>query len=435
MSSTVVGYHAPKGFKDAIVKAQAVFDEFRRDQHGMLKQGGSDTLVGRPSAPLPREVLHQIFEYLFPQSREKRRPRRRILYSPQPEEVERRKAATDPEDSRWWKWQMEPPSAALFPLSCAAAFHNWQRALSMEAAYWTRIVIFVDEPLTPGTFSPLFFAWSRDEIIDVRITRRRFYDRNLYPDDAHEKDRVEYIMMHLRPHLHRCRTIRLDAKCRSSVVAALNHLKGDPPRLCILALCSEVADTVDDADGLQDLICPNLTNLHIDAKSLIDLVQRGFDWSPEEGNRRYSYLILCPYQPLDPQHGVLAVDLIRCLANIQNIDSISLRSIFFHPDFILPQVTNHESDIFGDTLEMDNIPFDAVNALLKFSNTENAHLKNCSFSSPVLWPSSGPFNVTFGIAMFFNLMMVTKTERANVSGTKDQRTGRRTIQSSYMYVQ
>ncbi|EIW81197.1 hypothetical protein CONPUDRAFT_153746 [Coniophora puteana RWD-64-598 SS2] len=288
--------------------------------------------------------------------------------------------------SKYWKWRKDPPAlAALFPVGFASVSSYWRGVLSTEVAYWTRIIIFVDEPIT-STFSPEYFSWSHDKLLDVRLTRRKRHHGRSHPDDAYERSRVEYIVTHLRPHLFRCRSIRLDLRNRSSVVGAVNHLRGAAPELQVLALRSEIADTTEDADGLQDLICPALTDLYVDPKTFIDVTRRGFTWPQKKDRSVNCNLSLGPYQPLDPLNVILAKDLVLSLQTppaSQTLNSILLRNIVFFPDLAIPQGLS----IRIYYLTLDTIPGDFIVAVSEASSFEmvlnTITLKNCSVEEPL----------------------------------------------------
>ncbi|EIW80305.1 hypothetical protein CONPUDRAFT_165871 [Coniophora puteana RWD-64-598 SS2] len=196
---------------------------------------------------LPNEILLTIFQLLFDEDRERRKADTEY-YS---------KEAVDTRNPKFWKWKVRRPKCTtLFPLSPAAVCHKWRAVLAMEPAFWTRVVIFVDKAGTPASFIPEYFAWSRDKLIDVEITRRQTQNGWYRPDDEHESARVEHVMMHLQHHLHRCKSIRLYIKYRTSLLDAVRYLVGEAPHLRRLELYARNRDTERKIE--HQLVCPAL---------------------------------------------------------------------------------------------------------------------------------------------------------------------------------
>ena len=144
-------------------------------------------------------------------------------------------------------------SPTLFPYSLAAVCSFWRDVLCSHPKFWTLIVLFADSKPTPLVDASLFLEWSRQHRIDIFITRRDELRPAFYPD-RHEKCQINALLHILKPHLHRCRSLHIDAHLSSSLpIIHQTFNKIEAPHLKFMELiCDAHADDEDGDDSDSD---------------------------------------------------------------------------------------------------------------------------------------------------------------------------------------
>lgn len=104
---------------------------------------------------------------------------------------------------------------SLFPHTFASVSKLWSDIMAMEPMFWTRIVIFIDSSEFSLSSISSHFSYSHRLPIDVKVTKRT-------PDlisvsEAHENRRLQAIADIVRPHIHRCRSLRYEVTYTSSL--------------------------------------------------------------------------------------------------------------------------------------------------------------------------------------------------------------------------
>ena len=162
-------------------------------------------------------------------------------------------------------------SPTLFPYSLAAVCSFWCDVLCSHPEFWTLVVLFVDSNPTPLRDASLFLEWSEKHQIDVFITRRDGLRHAFYPD-RHEKCQIDALLHILKPHLHRCRSLHVDAHSSSSYPRIYKTFNGiQVPHLKSMEwICEAHTDGEDDSDSDDDSeneFEPGLRRLVIDGKN------------------------------------------------------------------------------------------------------------------------------------------------------------------------
>ena len=162
-------------------------------------------------------------------------------------------------------------SPTLFPYSLAAVCSFWCDVLCSHPEFWTLVVLFVDSNPTPLRDASLFLEWSEKHQIDVFITRRDGLRHAFYPD-RHEKCQIDALLHILKPHLHRCRSLHVNAHSSSSYPRIYKTFNGiQVPHLKSMEwICEAHTDGEDDSDSDDDSeneFEPGLRRLVIDGKN------------------------------------------------------------------------------------------------------------------------------------------------------------------------
>ncbi|KAF5368713.1 hypothetical protein D9615_010295 [Tricholomella constricta] len=165
-------------------------------------------------------------------------------------------------------------SPSLFPYSVASVCSSWRDLISSVPAYWTRVVLFIDERPTTVYDTQLIFRSSRNLPIDVDIIRRTYVDQN----DPNEGTRLKDILDVMRPHLYRCRSIRLDVLYSSSL-PSIGYFSCDAPLLKFLNIDCRIFDgsSRTDEEVPRTYKWPLLTEVALDGQTFYDICKAGED--------------------------------------------------------------------------------------------------------------------------------------------------------------
>ncbi|TFY60636.1 hypothetical protein EVJ58_g5021 [Rhodofomes roseus] len=130
------------------------------------------------------------------------------------------------------------------PWALASVCHTWRELVENVSSFWTRLVIWVDEPNGPLPLARIrkHLACSRELPIDIFISRRREWQPPMGTDHE-EKARVKAIMDVLAPHMKRWRSLLLRLLHSDSLPLPRIDLVGHADKLKILSLDSIIDDS------------------------------------------------------------------------------------------------------------------------------------------------------------------------------------------------
>ncbi|KAJ3517003.1 hypothetical protein NLJ89_g776 [Agrocybe chaxingu] len=157
-----------------------------------------------------------------------------------------------------------------FPYDLASVCTIWR-----EPTYWTRIIIFVDSTNpTPVQEAQALFERSGDLPITVQVGRRDKSDA-----DAEENERARAIIEVLKPHVHRCTSIKFDVIYGSSLPSLSRDLYALSASLVTLSLICKVDDGY--PPGFTKIgkarkvkAKPKLRNLELHGYTMLDVLWR-----------------------------------------------------------------------------------------------------------------------------------------------------------------
>jgi hypothetical protein len=235
---------------------------------------------------------------------------------------------TIPEDQRL-------KSPTLFPYSLAAVCSFWRDILCSYPEFWTLIVLFIDSKPTPLVDASLFLEWSREHNIDVFITRREGLRPPFYLD-RHEKHHIDEFLHTLKPHLHRCRSLHIDAHLSSSLPIIYKTFNGQvkAPHFESMELICD-ADANDEGDGdsdvnLEDVFEPELRRLVIDGNNFCKHSELLDFWMSMDRSIPLEQLTIAHYQP-GKNDGYNHKNLFNCFDDVDffAVDQLKLESLPF----------------------------------------------------------------------------------------------------------
>ena len=241
-------------------------------------------------------------------------------------------------------------SPTLFPYSLAAVCSFWRDVLCSHPEFWTLVVLFVDSKPTPLVDASLFLEWSRKLQIDVFITRRDELRPAFYPD-RHEKCQINAILHILKPHLHRCRSLHVDAHLSSSFpIIHKKFSRIEAPHLESMELVCEAhaddddySDIDDDLDGFE----PELTRLVIDGKNFCDPLEDSNYWIDKHSLYQ---LTIAQYTPRESSQYDLH-DFLSFLDGMASLEQLKFEGLHFpiyrldDPEFVFTIPFVHFEDV------------------------------------------------------------------------------------------
>jgi hypothetical protein len=223
-------------------------------------------------------------------------------------------------------------SPTLFPYSLAAVSSFWRDVLCSHPEFWTLVVLFIDSTSTPLVDASLFLEWSREHNIDVFITRRDGLRPPFYLD-RHEKCQIEALLHILKPHLHRCRNLHVDARLSSSLPIIHKAFNGiEVPQLKSMEwVCEAHADGENDSDSDRDpenKFNPRLTHLVIDGRNFCQPWEGSNDWM--DRNMRLKQLTIAQYKA-GTNYGYSLKDFLNCIDDMGflSLEQLKLESLQF----------------------------------------------------------------------------------------------------------
>ncbi|EIW81122.1 hypothetical protein CONPUDRAFT_153671 [Coniophora puteana RWD-64-598 SS2] len=176
----------------------------------------------------------------------------------------------------------------------------------MDPVFWTTLSVNLNGPFIPSIITKFFTAVGKNPF-NVTVTSGDTSSPELSATKEHA--RLTVLMKQLDPHLGAkvLKSLRLDIIYRSSILLALSYL-GEKELFCLsdLRLNSYVADTEEEATVFQ-LMFPELTSLHIDAKTFVDIVMEGVEWPQLPGMGIHPFaLVVTRYRPRE--EDLLSID-------------------------------------------------------------------------------------------------------------------------------
>lgn len=119
----------------------------------------------------------------------------------------------------------------LFPGALICVCSHWMDVLRQVSVFWTRLIIFVDDDPTPLSTLQLHLSLSRTHPLEINILRHSFSC-----DDPLERSRVTAVMRTLRPHVSRCKVLRMALRHHTSLPHPCIDIHGLGDQLEVLQL-------------------------------------------------------------------------------------------------------------------------------------------------------------------------------------------------------
>ncbi|KAF8060660.1 hypothetical protein FPV67DRAFT_301938 [Lyophyllum atratum] len=269
-------------------------------------------------------------------------------------------------------------SASLFPYSLASVCTSWRDIITSVPSYWTRVVIFIDKQPTGIYNARSLFRWSANLPVDVDIIRRTYIEQN----DPSEGSRVSDILDVLRPHIYRCRSVRLDV-LYSSTLPPISYFSCDAPLLTSLNMDCRIYDgsTRVGEEVPEKFKWPLLRQVSMDGQNFYELCRTGETHClsrifPNDGFG-LSVSHFMPSKRRGPQLSL--IDAMGALSAIRDLRYLRFRGIELHDDrslysFIPPDFVDLTELILED---LDAVTLDPILTLIPMPQT--IFITRCSF--------------------------------------------------------
>ncbi|KIJ63522.1 hypothetical protein HYDPIDRAFT_112949 [Hydnomerulius pinastri MD-312] len=282
-------------------------------------------------------------------------------------------------DELVWELDADLLSPTLFPFAQMRVCQRWRAVLLACSMFWTRIVIAVDEDYTPVWRIKDQFLWSRDQPVDVFVTR---HPGTYEQEDLCEKTRVAAILPLISRHLHRCRRIEFKLLHLSSLPEIRSLLSGEASVLEDIGIDCHIEDVNEESvlplpasEPDIHISTPRLTSLTFDGRSFFRSFVYRSDWfmhAPQLHN-----VFLTSYDVLSPNEVMSINDMLDVLSKLEDLWSLSVYSLPLldaDPNRQLPSLEISELDFFHLTGSITATIFACVSIL-----PEEVSVIECSF--------------------------------------------------------
>ncbi|EIW82607.1 hypothetical protein CONPUDRAFT_151680 [Coniophora puteana RWD-64-598 SS2] len=194
---------------------------------------------------------------------------------------------------------------------------TWMNVLALKSVFWQTLSIQIDGPTFVPSVIKTFFTASRNQLVDVSIAP---LDKDVCTlTAAQEQERVSFIVGQLARHLGRLIKLSVVTFYRSTLVESSHFLdRSDIPRLSTLHLVSQNTDVTTPL-LISELKWPDLSELHTDAASFIDIFR--------EGHASWLYdidLRLTKFKPVDRKEGIDPLKFLDNLCELSQNKKLSL---------------------------------------------------------------------------------------------------------------
>ncbi|KAG5643734.1 hypothetical protein DXG03_009724 [Asterophora parasitica] len=236
--------------------------------------------------------------------------------------------------------------------------------------FWTRVVIFVDDPFPPPALLSSHLEWSRDKLIELTVTRRN--PDAFVHDPQGERQRMKEIMGIIRPHIPRCETLSINVIHTSSLPRILTDFPDPAPDLMKLSL--EVSapgpfrGLLDNLSIVPEFQFPLLEELRIDGWNFVDFYRNANWWTEKLSESGYFFFLsVSHYRPTEGVHGEGPFEILSAYPLFQSISILALDDLAYSsPGKIAGDVVVDfiEDAIELETLRLSNLSKSLVAGLL-----------------------------------------------------------------------
>ncbi|KAG5653873.1 hypothetical protein H0H81_009695 [Sphagnurus paluster] len=179
----------------------------------------------------------------------------------------------DTEQATMWSLEhdVDIRSPSLFPYGLASVCRKWSKLMQSVPLFWTRILVFIDEPISVQQ-APTDLKLSKNLAITLTVTRRR---RSAFNNDpSAERSIMEGLMKIIGPHIARCTRLTFDLTHTSSLPRLLTDFDHLAPILDVLIMRGAIANglgglTSNTEINLENQF-PQLEELDIDGHNFVD---------------------------------------------------------------------------------------------------------------------------------------------------------------------
>ncbi|KIJ18678.1 hypothetical protein PAXINDRAFT_8923 [Paxillus involutus ATCC 200175] len=228
------------------------------------------------------------------------------------------------------------PHSAIFPNALAMVCSAWRDMLSSVPSFWTQVVIAIDgnPTLIKGSLE-----LSRPLPIDVLITPYM----SKYDEVSGEGHRVEAVMHHLVPELHRCRSIRFNT-IQASSLPPLRAFSGQALLLRAFELgctpCDPWVPVKEERGGDMavpiELMCPKLETLHLNGRNFCNVCPPHFASGPSLSHDLWlshlpnlTSLAITDYRPGSENEGLSMAGVLCALQELPYLAHLVIENVEF----------------------------------------------------------------------------------------------------------
>jgi hypothetical protein len=288
----------------------------------------------------------------------------------------------------------------MFPYAIASTCTIWRDVMLSVPRFWRHLVILVDSPATPLSAIASHLSWSRDQPLDITITRRWGSDNPV--DGRLERSRIIAIMNILDSHLHLIRELCFDVMFSSSLPSFPYCFRGSAPILKRLELrCKEDDGGHDSGTPIHSSIteheqfqCPELTSLVIDGRNYYEACNYDATWMDDFSS--VVNLTISRFKPCRAEWFSIRELLLPLTA--LNIDTLCVSDVALH--------RSHEA-----------IPLLARTTCLDFEDMHDFWIMDRIIHGTHVIPANSPFCISFTRCTFAGIFNTSRhVGQAGVGG-------------------
>ena len=279
-----------------------------------------------------------------------------------------------------WNDDDDLKSPSVFPYALSAVCKAWFNVMLLVPAFWTRLVIFVDEERTSISTLRSQLSASRNLPFRAHIFNRQI----AICQDTAEGPRVKAVVDELIPHLHRCERLTFDVMHNSSLPSICHTFSGSYSLLTELSMQCRIYDEPQGFDNggeerMEPFFFPGLNSIALTGSAFVDFIK-----TPPWRGGGNMYLFSLSHLSSLKNLNLTFTGLIHILNKFDRISSLELKHIDlpYDPSEQVPSGWDLRVQICSILLEgFKRAPFKAFNELVNGLDLESQTIRACELSA------------------------------------------------------
>ncbi|EDR07359.1 uncharacterized protein LACBIDRAFT_298435 [Laccaria bicolor S238N-H82] len=281
-----------------------------------------------------------------------------------------------------WNDNTDLKSSSLFPYALSSVCKTWHDVMLLVPAFWTRLVIFLDDQPTAIAELRSHLSASRDLPFRAHIFNRE----DAISQDTAERAQVRAVVNELSPHLHRCEQLTFDVMHNSSLPSICHTFSGSFPLLTELSMRCRIYDEPEAIDSQGEdnrdpFLFPNLTSISLTGSAFVDANK-----NPDSGMGKKLRLFSLSHLSSFDDPGLTLTGLMHILNKFDKISSLELKHIDlpYNPNEQIPR--GSQLRVHFDTILLEGFKratFEAFNRFIGGGDSESLTIRACELAGNI----------------------------------------------------